>query len=204
MARNERIKLISREEYLKREAQSTQRNEYVRGLVFAMTGATEAHNLICTNLLVPLHQALSGTPCRVYVSDMKVLAVAADCFYYPDIMVTCEPFVADSVYKTAPVLLVEVLSRSTKSTDRREKLAAYQQIESLQHYVIVHQNRMQVDVYSRCSSDQWDRISLHKTGLLELTVCPDKRLEIVVADIYNGLDFNSVVREPEEEEYELV
>jgi Uma2 family endonuclease len=140
---------ITVEEYLKTEFESPTRREYVDGQVFAMTGATWSHNMISGNLFAALHAHLRGSGCSVAMSDMKVRIEAADCFYYPDVMVTCEPFVGSSVYNIAPAFIAEVLSPSTSQIDRREKLLAYKQIATLKEYMIVCQDRKRIELYQR-------------------------------------------------------
>jgi len=121
VAERKQIRCMATDEYLEFEEQAAVRHEYVRGQIFAMTGSAEAHNVISGNLFAALHNFLQGTGCRVFQNDMKVRVEAADCFYYPDIMVTCEPYEAKSVFKNSPRLIIEVLSPSTKHIDRREK-----------------------------------------------------------------------------------
>jgi len=203
MPESERISNMSIGDYLKFEDCSTVRHEYVRGQIFAMSGATEAHNVICGNLYVALHSILRGSGCRVFQADMKVQVQAADSFYYPDIMVTCEPFDAKSVFKSSPTLIVEVLSPSTQQVDQREKLVAYRQLSSLREYVLVHQNRMQIEIYRRISDDQWDLETLQKTDELRLEASGGKALHMPVSAIYEDVVLPSIVKESEEE-YELV
>lgn len=186
-------------QYLEFEEQSSVRHEYVRGLVLAMTGARLAHNIICGNLFSKIHQFLEDGPCRAFINDMKVHAEAADCFYYPDIMVVCEPLDTDSLYVSNPVVLIEVLSPSTQQIDRREKRSAYQLIRSLQQYIVVYQKRMQIDVYRRLSDVDWEKMSLHKTADLEIIIC-DQTLRLAVESIYKGVDFTPSVKETDDEE----
>lgn len=190
------------EEYLKFDERGSVRHEYVRGQVFAMSGSTDSHNVISMNLAGALFNHLQGSVCRVYHNDMRLRLEAANCFYYPDIMVSCEPIRAKSVFKQAPRLIVEVLSPSTKSVDRREKLVAYKELESLRQYILVHQDRMRVEVHTRVSNSRWDSITLSRSDELVLEALPDKPLCVSVSKIYQGLDLPSVVEESEEE-YEL-
>ncbi|MBX9696154.1 MAG: Uma2 family endonuclease, partial [Cyanobacteria bacterium] len=174
---------MTAQEYLEFEETASIRHEYVHGKVFSMTGATEAHNLICGNLFALLHAYLSGTGCRVFMVDMKVRVEAADCFYYPDIMVTCEPFDGKSVYKSLPRLIIEVLSPSTRQIDRREKLVAYQQISTLRQYVLVHQNNQRVEVHRMKADDQWEFFILGKDDQLVLEALHDSSLTLPVSAV---------------------
>lgn len=190
------------EEYLKFEGRSAQRHEYVRGQIFAMTGSTVAHNTICRNLLIAIQSLLEGSPCQAFFIDVKVRVEAANSFYYPDILVTCEPVNSKVVFTSAPRLIVEVLSPSTKQTDRREKLVAYKELESLRQYVLVHQDRMRIEVHNRVSNGRWDSITLGRSDELSIDARPDKPLVLAVSRVYRGLTIPSVVEESEEE-YEL-
>lgn len=203
MSEPKRSQRLSVREYLDMELASPIRHEFVRGQVFAMSGASKAHNRICLNLSGLLDEHLDGTSCSLYVVDLKLRIEEADCFYYPDLMVTCEPFDADPYVITEPVLIIEVLSPSTKQTDLREKLAAYKLLPSLKQYLVIHQDRMRIDLHQRVNQDQWDAIILHRLARLDLDCCPGKSLSVPVERVYKGLDLPPVVRE-EEGEYEVV
>ena len=148
-----RSELIGVEEYLKDEKFAEVRHEFVAGQVFAMAGASEEHNLIAGNLFAALHAHLRGKRCRVFTNDMKVrlYVSAADVFYYPDVMVTCEPRDSERYFKCFPKVVVEVLSPETERTDRREKFVSYTQIESLEEYVLTAQDKMEVTVFRRAN-----------------------------------------------------
>ncbi|HYN79752.1 MAG TPA: Uma2 family endonuclease, partial [Lamprocystis sp. (in: g-proteobacteria)] len=136
---------ISVEEYLQGEPASPIRHEYIAGQVFAMAGAGEAHNRIAGNLFFHLRAATRGTPCGVFINDMKVRVTTHDAFYYPDVLLTCDPRDRESLYKEAPCLIAEVLSPSTEVIDRREKLIAYRTLEALRYYLLVAQDRRRVE-----------------------------------------------------------
>ena len=148
------LSLFTVEDYIIAEAESTIRHEYMGGYVFAMAGASEEHNLIAGNLYALLRSHLRGSSCRVFMSDMKV-KVQDDIFYYPDLLVTCNPEDNHRYFKTQPNLIIEVLSESTESTDRREKLMNYQTLETLKEYVLVSQDVMQVEVYRQETPGSW-------------------------------------------------
>ena len=143
-------------DYLEWEERQPERHEYVRGEVFAMAGTSDRHNEISMNLTALLRQHLRGTPCRVFMADVKVRVDAADCGFYPDIQVTCaESDRADRLVKRSPVLVVEVLSDSTAAYDLGDKFAAYQQLDSLREYVLVDQERIRVQIYRRRDGQWW-------------------------------------------------
>jgi Uma2 family endonuclease len=174
------------EEYLKAEESSDIRHEYVDGEIFAMAGASEEHNLIATNIIALLRPHLRGTPCRAFVSDMKVKVKVqkADIFYYPDLLVTCDPNDSERYFKTRPNLIVEVLSNSTKTIDKREKRLNYQSIESLQEYVLVSQEEIKVEIYRKDVQGNWSLTILSKDGELHLDSIG---LTLTMADIYEDV-----------------
>ncbi len=139
---------ISQQEYLEMELASPVKHEYIAGQIYAMTGTSDAHNFISLNLASILRNHLKGTPCRVFMSDVKVKLDLADSFYYPDVMVSCEP-APNSYYRERPCLVVEVLSSSTAKFDAGEKRLDYQSLPSLQEYALVSQECMDVRVWRR-------------------------------------------------------
>lgn len=144
------------EDYLEWEAHETQRHEYMDGEVFAMAGADDRHVTVVGNTYMALRQHLRGSPCRTYMVDMKVHVEAANCFFYPDVLVTCSPVDAqDRLIKREPLLLVEVLSDSTAGFDRGEKFAAYRLLSSLQEYALIDPHTCATDVYRKGADGLW-------------------------------------------------
>lgn len=170
---------LTEEEYLEMELTSPIKHEYVAGRLFAMTGTSDAHNIIAGNLYMILREHLKGSPCRVFMSDVKVKVDADSAYYYPDLMVSCEK-APDSHYRAHPVLIVEVLSDSTAKTDTGDKWRAYQKLESLREYALVAQECMDVRVYRREESG-WN-LSIYTDG----AVVPfnSVELEIPIERIY--------------------
>jgi Uma2 family endonuclease len=147
---------LSAEDYLQVEARSTMKHEYIDGETFVMAGATDAHATITLNLATLLRAYLRGSPCRVYVSDMKVRVDAANSFFYPDVFVTCDSRdVSEQLIKRHPTVIIEVLSKSTAVYDYSAKFGYYQQLESLQEYVLIKPDCMAVDVFRRDAENQW-------------------------------------------------
>src|SRR5439155_26522192 len=134
---------ISVAEYLRSEARSPVRHEYVRGEVYAMPGGTFRHNLIAGNIFVRLKAAARGGPCHVYINDVEVQP-GNEVFYYPDVVAVCERQDLSDVVATSPCLIAEVTSRSSARVDRGEKLLEYRQAPALRAYLIVDQNRKRV------------------------------------------------------------
>ena len=147
---------LSVDEYLRLEAKSSIKHEYIDGQVYAMAGASDSHVTIAGNLFALLRSHIRGTGCRVYISDMKARVDARNRFFYPDVMVTCDPQDREtSTYKRFPKLIVEVLSKSTEAFDRGDKFLAYQALESLQEYVVINTRHQRLEIFRRDESGLW-------------------------------------------------
>ena len=171
------------DEYLTFEEASPDRHEYVAGITYVMSGASGRHNLISSNILRALHSPTRRRGCRVYIEGVKLRA-ASDRIYYPDVMVVCRELAGDEIVLENPSLVVEVTSPSTRTTDRREKLAAYRAIPSLNAYLIVEQRRRMVTVYSRVSAGDWQGLEHVGSGdialpFLDVTLTLDQVYEDV-------------------------
>jgi len=143
-------------EFLAWDTTQTIKHEFVRGEVFAMAGAHEAHVTATMNVSMALRQHLKGSPCRTFMSEMKLRVEAADAFYYPDVIVTCSAAdAADPLIKREPTLVVEVLSPSTAAYDRGEKFAAYRLLPTLQEYLLVDPVARRCDLYRRGNDGLW-------------------------------------------------
>lgn len=160
---------ISAEEYLQGELLSDIKHQLIDGEVYAMAGASENHNLLAGNIFSELKNHLKGTPCRTFMADMKV-RVAED-FFYPDVMVVCAEDNEDEYYKKSPVIIVEVLSKTTRKFDQTRKRIRCQTIPTLQEYVLIEQDKGEIQVFSR--SQNWqsfyyylgDSITFHSLGI---------------------------------------
>ena len=148
---------ISPEAYLAGEQLSDIRHEYACGQVFAMAGASAAHHRIAGNFYAALNFHLIGKTCEPFQTDMKIRIEGGvdSFFYYPDLMVTCDPTDNDDYFRRFPKVIVEVLSPSTERIDRSEKLRAYQTIPTLEVYILLSQTALEATVYRR--SQQWER-----------------------------------------------
>lgn len=188
---------FSFDDYLAWEDRQSQRHEFVRGEVFAMAGGTDLHNEVGGNLYVMLRQHLRGSPCRAYMADVKVRVEAADCSFYPDVLVTCaENDRADRYVKRSPLLVVEVLSPTTAVFDLGEKFAAYRQLDSLQEYVLVDPERVRIQIYRRLEG-QWIVDSAGPGQRLRLESID---LECPVEAVYEDLSAPPAVGMAQEEE----
>ena len=150
-------KYITPEEYLAAERWAKIKSEYIHGEVFAMSGASNAHNLITLDIATELNIQLRRRGCLVYSNDMRVRTKPTGSYFYPDVVVICDkPRFEDNVFDTLlnPILIVEVLSPSTDAYDRGEKFAHYQELVSLREYILVSQDRMRVE-HHRLIETQW-------------------------------------------------
>jgi len=177
---------LSVADYLAGEEKAGDRHEYLAGEVYAMSGASARHNAICLNLASALHRHLVGGPCRVFMADLKVRLSFndEDYFYYPDIMVACQPSDNASHFRTEPSVLVEVMSPSTERVDRREKLFAYRTLDSLREYVLIGQDTPEVVAYVR-TEQRWSTQRPDVAGVLSI---PSLSFSIPVAELYRGLE----------------
>jgi Uma2 family endonuclease len=150
---------VSFEDWLEGERAALEgRSEYIGGEVFAMTGASAAHNGIVTNISSELRTQMKGRPCQVYANDMKVRVRASNAGTYPDLVAFCAEHEFQDGRRDVllnPSLIVEVLSDSTEAYDRGGKFALYRQIPSLREYLLVSQRQVQVDLYTRGDDDRW-------------------------------------------------
>ena len=142
---------VSAEDYLASEEKAAHRHEYFDGYVRAMAGETTEHNEIALNFVEELRRHTRGGPCRVFAHGVKIqpLANIPKIFYYPDVMVACDPRDTDNKIRRYPKVLVEVASKSTEQVDRCEKMLAYLQNETLEEYIIVQQDIPCVTVFRR-------------------------------------------------------
>jgi Uma2 family endonuclease len=121
-----------------------------------MAGASDPHVTIAGNLFALLRSHVRGSGCRVYISDMKARIKTLNRFYYPDVLVTCDPRDLETpTYKRFPTLIVEVLSDSTEAFDRGDKFADYQTLESLREYVLINTKRQRLEGFRRNDQGLW-------------------------------------------------
>lgn len=185
---NPMLSRLSEQEYLHGELSSEVRHEYVDGEVYAMAGAGEAHNLISLNIASKLREFVRGGPCRVFISDMKLHVRTWKAYYYPDIMVTCDSADSQSHFKELPSLVVEVLSPSTESTDRREKMLACRTLSSLREYLLVASEKRQVELYRRDERAEWQLAAVSQEEPLMLeSVGRSLTLDEIYEDVKPGL-----------------
>lgn len=176
------------EEYLDFEMTSDVRHEYVAGELHALAGSSERHQIIAFNIASSLRDRARARDCRIVLNDVK-LQVASAFIYYPDIMVLCDPTDDDPYVKERPTLVVEVLSPTTASTDRREKMVKYREISSLLCYLIVHQDERRIEQHWRDNAgDMWEYSLLLETLNSRIAV-PGLDVELTFDEVYEGVSF---------------
>lgn len=179
----------TREEYLALEEKAEYRSEYVNGYIFKTAGGTEAHNDITLNVASQFKAKLRGK-CKTFANDMKVWVEKAGTFFYPDVTVVCgeRKFHKDKRdIVENPILLVEVLSRSTEEYDKNDKFFTYQLIESFQEYVLISQNQPAVQQYIRQSNGEWTYKAT--IGLNSSVYLVSVKTELSLQEIYDLVEF---------------
>jgi Uma2 family endonuclease len=179
-------------EYLARERTAEFKSEYYRGETFAMAGASRQHNTVKENLIVEVGVRLKGSPCRTWSSDQRVKVSATGLYTYPDIVVVCGKADYDADDEDTlvnPVAIVEVLSPGTESYDRGAKFRQYQQLPSLQEYVLVSQDEPVVERFVRQPDGTW--VLTVVTGLTGEVAFATVPARVAMADVYRGIDFPS-------------
>ncbi|MFT4927410.1 MAG: Uma2 family endonuclease [Phenylobacterium sp.] len=177
---------ISEKDYLVGEPLSDVKHEFINGAVYAMAGGTKDHNTICGNIFGEWRQQLKGQPCRPFFAD--VMVKAASHYFYPDVMLVCEPDKRDNERLIhAPTIVVEVLSSSTRINDLTFKKIAYLNIPSLQEYWLVEQDRCEIEVFRR--SENWAS-TYHVLG--DTITSEIIGVSLTVADIYAEVENHKI------------
>jgi Uma2 family endonuclease len=188
MSAVKKLNLISVEDYLTGELVSPIKHEYLGGVVYAMAGARNAHNLIATNTTTGLGVRLRGKRCRPYNSDTKIrvrlpLHVR---FYYPDASVICRPNPQSDAFQDEPAAIFEVISRKTRRIDEGEKKDAYQTIPSLSVYVLLEQEFAAATVFRRTEQGFVREVYVGLDAVIPLS---EIEIELPLAEVYDGVEF---------------
>ena len=186
--------ILSPEEYISFERKfvpvaETVRHEYVKGQIISMSGASRAHNLISFNIAAELHPQLKGKESEAYISEMRVSSPTTSSYFYPDLVVVCdEPQFEDNQFDTLlnPIAIIEILSPSTEAYNRGEKFSHYRQIESLQEYILVSQDKVNVERFLR-KPDEWGYTSFQE--LNQKVPITSIAGELSLEEIYDGVTF---------------
>jgi len=176
------------EEYLAWEDQQEFRHEYIDGEILAMTGSTLPHNDIALNFYRALYPHLRSRGCRVNVSDVKVQANQNSRYFYPDLVISCNPEDLQSRrFINHPKVIIEVLSPSTASYNRGDKFKYYRQITSLQEYVLVDTEEIAIEVYGRGEGKMWRYYAYGAGDAIALTSI---EFECPIELLYEGVTFD--------------
>ncbi len=182
MAQAAQNTIFTAADYLAWESAQLDRHEFVDGEVFAMAGAEDRHVTVSMNLAFALRQHLSGSPCRTYMSDMRLHVAAANSYFYPDVLVTCSALdLASPMLKTEPRLIAEVLSPSTAAYDRGVKFSHYRSLASLQEYLLIDLDTRSTDCYRKGADGLW---VLHPFARGEPVTLASVALELTAAQLF--------------------
>ena len=187
---------LTPEEYLEIERKAEFKSEYYQGEMFAMSGASLKHNRISSNVNFAFGSRFRDKPCEVFTSDMRVKVQEDGLYTYPDVVVCDRPELEDKQVDTLlnPLLILEILSPSTEAYDRGKKFEMYQGLDSLQHYLLVAQDRPFVMHYRRQADNDW---LLHMAqDLGEDIVLDDLEIELPLAETYERIEFEPPAATP--------
>ena len=175
---------ISVDDYLLGEQQTDIKHEYLDGQVVAMGGASRAHGLLVMSLSALLLPAARQKHCQLFAADMKLRLDhdGASYFYYPDLVLSCDPADRDPLFVRTPCLLVEVLSPSTERIDTREKLLAYRLLPSLREYLLLRQDTLHAELYQRRDDGGWTHQRLTQPDDAFSLLC--LQVSVSLRDIY--------------------
>jgi len=181
---------LTPEEYLERERLAEYKSEYFAGEIFAMTGASERHILVVTNVSGELRTLLKKRPCKVYSNDMRVKVSQTGLYTYPDVVVVCgkPEFEGDREdILLNPTLVVEVLSESTEAYDRGKKFEHYRRIPSLGEYLLIAQDRCRIEQFIKQDDGKWLFSEVNSPDAI--VKLPSVDCELSVAEVYDKVDF---------------
>ena len=177
---------FSATDYLAWEAEQPGRHEYLHGETFAMGGASRLHVTVSGNVFAALDRVLENTPCRAYMSDMKLQAQADQAYFYPDVVVTCDPADHQAEYFIrTPTVVVEVLSPTTAAYDRGDKFAAYRRIASLREFILIDPDKRRIEHYHRSTGSTWELQELEPGDPLRIA---SLEAEIPAERIFRNVD----------------
>lgn len=178
------------EEYLEAEVQSDERHEYNDGEILLMTGGLPNHNVIAGNFHTELNVALKRDPYKIFMTDQRLWIPSKRIYTYPDVMVMAEPIQYQESRRDTlinPLLIAEVLSKSTRDYDKAGKFSAYRSISSFQEYLLIDQYSTHIEHYTK-DEQRWILVDYEdENAEISLLSVPCR---ILVADLYNKVDFS--------------
>ncbi|MGI8555053.1 MAG: Uma2 family endonuclease [Pyrinomonadaceae bacterium] len=183
--------VFSVESYLDFERVQVERHEFLDGSVYAMAGESPNHSTICFNLYTIIGLQLRGKRCRGFSPNMKIATNEKGLYSYPDLAIVCgEPKFHDSQKDviTNPTVIFEVLSPSTENYDRGEKFLRYtNQIESLQNYVLISQNKPAIEIFSKQENGGWESTVIE--GIEAVLKIDSIECEVALHELYDLVEF---------------
>ena len=182
----------SPEEYLELEVHSDIRSEYLDGEIIPMTGGTAAHNQIAGNFYAALNFALKQQPFRVFITDQRIWIPKKRLYTYPDVLMVQGELQFQAGRRdtlTNPLMIAEVLSKSTEGYDRGEKFAAYRTIPCFQEYILINQSSLHIEQFTKTKSRQW-LLTEYDGEAAELSLA-SAPFQIMLVDVYNKIDFEA-------------
>jgi len=175
-------------EFLTWEQTQELRHELVQGRPRAMTGGTQAHNIIAGNVYDFLRASLKAGPCRPFIADLKVIIAARGHVRYPDVLVDCAPVAANDTAATNPTLIVEVLSKSTAWFDQTEKMDDYAAVPSIAAVILLHQDKRAFQLWTRDGQGLMRQSALEGEAVIPIEALS---LSLPLDAAYEGLSFES-------------
>ncbi len=172
-------------EYLEIENASVEKHEYYRGEIFSMSGASPRHNIISSNLIISLGNALKGKSCQPYGSDMRIQIPENTLFTYPDISIVCGDIIVseeDENTATLPTVIIEILSASTRNYDRGEKFMLYRAIPTLKNYILVDSQSIHVEHFAINNEGLW-QLKEHNNPDEEIVI-ETLNIKLMMYDVY--------------------
>ena len=157
-----------------------------------MADTSDNHNRIVVNIITLLSNHLRDSNCEPFAGDMKV-RVSPHVYYYPDVLVSCEENPENPYFRNEPILIVEVISPSTQEIDRREKLLFYQQMPSVQEYIVVEQQKMLVEIHRRQPDATWITYYFNHENADEAIDFKSVELTITLAEIFRRVKFDNKI-----------
>ncbi len=192
MAALRQLRTFTPDEYLAVETQADYKSEYYQGQIYAMAGGTIRHSQIAINVIIDLSSALADKPCQVFNSDLRLNVQPNGLYAYPDVMVICgkvELLSGRQDTVTNPVLIVEVLSESTRDYDMTFKFELYRALPTLEHYVLVDSDKAFVRYFRKLGDGQWLMQEwTHMVDVLDLTPLD---AQLALAQIYRSVEFGA-------------
>lgn len=179
---------MSIEEYLKMENAADEKSEYFKGEVFAMSGAKVPHNTIAGNLFIAIGYKLKGKKCKPYNSDQRIHIPSNTLFTYPDISIICGEIITlnnDDYNVLNPIVIIEVLSKSTKNYDRGEKFKLYRDIATLKEYILVDSESIHIETFRLNENGHWELEEYN--SLSDAVIIKAINETIVLSEIYGGV-----------------